>query len=83
MARQPVRAPGDRRAGVEEWRHGAYRRTLRLPGGAGIADPGVAAALRRLGVAAARAERWRLDRAYAVQHLWALGDHAVNRLPAG
>ena len=46
-------------------------------------DLGVAAALRRLGITAVRAERWRPYRAYAVQHLWALGDHAVNRLPAG
>jgi AraC family transcriptional regulator, regulatory protein of adaptative response / DNA-3-methyladenine glycosylase II len=46
-------------------------------------DLGVAAALRRLGVTAARAQRWRPYRAYAVQHLWALGDHPVNRLPAG
>jgi AraC family transcriptional regulator of adaptative response / DNA-3-methyladenine glycosylase II len=29
----------------------------------------------------ARAERWRPWRAYAVQHLWALGTHAVNQLP--
>jgi AraC family transcriptional regulator of adaptative response / DNA-3-methyladenine glycosylase II len=29
----------------------------------------------------AHAERWRPWRAYAVQHLWALGDHPVNRLP--
>ncbi|HUR51818.1 MAG TPA: DNA-3-methyladenine glycosylase 2 family protein [Mycobacteriales bacterium] len=28
-----------------------------------------------------RAERWRPWRAYAVQHLWALGDHPVNHLP--
>ncbi|MEA2123950.1 MAG: AraC family transcriptional regulator [Solirubrobacteraceae bacterium] len=27
-------------------------------------------------------ERWRPYRAYAVQHLWALGDHAINRMPA-
>ena len=27
------------------------------------------------------ARRWRPWRAYAVQHLWGLGDHAVNRLP--
>jgi AraC family transcriptional regulator of adaptative response / DNA-3-methyladenine glycosylase II len=30
----------------------------------------------------ARAEVWRPWRAYAVQHLWATGEHAVNRLPA-
>lgn len=29
-----------------------------------------------------RAERWRPWRAYAVQYLWATGDHAVNRIPA-
>ncbi len=29
------------------------------------------------------AERWRPWRAYAVQHLWAVGDHAVNHLPGG
>ncbi len=29
----------------------------------------------------AHAERWRPWRAYAVQHLWALGDHPVNQLP--
>jgi AraC family transcriptional regulator, regulatory protein of adaptative response / DNA-3-methyladenine glycosylase II len=46
-------------------------------------DLGVAAALRRLGVGPAHADRWRPYRAYAVQHLWAMGDHAVNRLPAG
>ncbi|WP_215544741.1 DNA-3-methyladenine glycosylase 2 [Amycolatopsis sp. CA-230715] len=30
---------------------------------------------------AAHAERWRPWRAYAVQYLWATGDHAINRLP--
>jgi len=29
----------------------------------------------------AHAERWRPWRAYAVQHLWALGSHPVNQLP--
>jgi AraC family transcriptional regulator of adaptative response / DNA-3-methyladenine glycosylase II len=29
-----------------------------------------------------RAQRWRPWRAYAVQHLWATGEHAVNRMPA-
>lgn len=42
-------------------------------------DLGVAAALKRLG--APDPERWRPYRAYAVQHLWATSDHAVNRLP--
>jgi AraC family transcriptional regulator of adaptative response / DNA-3-methyladenine glycosylase II len=32
---------------------------------------------------AAASAPWRPWRAYAVQHLWATGDHAVNRMPAG
>ncbi|NHN55356.1 DNA-3-methyladenine glycosylase 2 family protein [Calidifontibacter sp. DB0510] len=44
-------------------------------------DLGVAAALRQLHRTARDAERWRPYRAYAVQHLWALGDHEVNDLP--
>ena len=50
-------------------------------------DLGIVAAARSLGLpdkptpltAASRA--WRPWRSYAVQHLWATGDHAVNRLP--
>ena len=54
-----------------------------LPG-----DLGVAAAGRTLGFGEGRtllthAERWAPYRAYAVQHLWAVGDHAVNTLPTG
>ncbi len=51
-------------------------------------DLGVVGAARTLGLPAtpaalARAsEAWRPWRAYAVQHLWATGDHAINRLPA-
>jgi AraC family transcriptional regulator of adaptative response / DNA-3-methyladenine glycosylase II len=30
----------------------------------------------------AHSEAWRPWRAYATQHLWATGDHAVNRMPA-
>jgi AraC family transcriptional regulator of adaptative response / DNA-3-methyladenine glycosylase II len=51
------------------------------------ADLGVRAAARRLGVPATPAAlahhsaAWRPWRAYAVQYLWATGDHAVNRLP--
>ncbi|MBW8487016.1 AlkA N-terminal domain-containing protein [Actinomadura parmotrematis] len=54
-----------------------------LPGDLGIRAaakaldlPATPAALTR------RAAAWRPWRAYAVQHLWATGDHAVNRLPA-
>jgi AraC family transcriptional regulator, regulatory protein of adaptative response / DNA-3-methyladenine glycosylase II len=39
--------------------------------------PGTPAALTR------RAAAWRPWRAYAVQYLWATGDHAINRMPAG
>jgi len=50
-------------------------------------DLGVVGCARALGLPAgagllAHAERWRPWRAYAVQHLWAVGDHAVNSLPA-
>ncbi len=44
-------------------------------------DLGVRAALAALGLTVRDAERWRPWRAYAVQHLWALGDHAINVLP--
>ena len=49
-------------------------------------DLGVVVAARALGLGQgrallARAERWAPYRAYAVQHLWAVGDHAVNHLP--
>ena len=49
-------------------------------------DLGVRLATRALGLSAgalrARAARWAPYRAYAVQHLWAVGDHPINRLPA-
>ncbi len=50
-------------------------------------DLGVRAAAARLGLPgtpaalARRSARWRPWRAYAVQYLWATGDHEVNRLP--
>lgn len=52
-------------------------------------DLGVVKAAHALGLPstpaalAAASAAWRPWRAYAVQHLWATGDHAVNRLPAG
>lgn len=52
-------------------------------------DLGVIKAARALGLPAtpaaldAASAVWRPWRAYAVQHLWATGDHAGNRLPAG
>jgi len=52
------------------------------------ADLGIRLAARELGLPAtpaaltARAAAWRPWRAYAVQYLWATGDHAINRLPA-
>ncbi|MDQ2726387.1 MAG: helix-turn-helix domain-containing protein [Actinomycetota bacterium] len=50
-------------------------------------DLGVIGAARILGLPStpaaleAASSAWRPWRAYAVQHLWATGDHAVNRLP--
>ncbi len=50
-------------------------------------DLGVVRAAQRLGLPSTPAaleqvsQAWRPWRAYAVQHLWATGDHAVNRLP--
>jgi AraC family transcriptional regulator of adaptative response / DNA-3-methyladenine glycosylase II len=52
-------------------------------------DLGVRAAARALQLPATPAAltryavRWRPWRSYAVQYLWAVGDHAINRLPAG
>ncbi len=51
-------------------------------------DLGVRLAAGRLGLPTSpgaltrRAEAWRPYRAYAVQHLWATGDHPVNRMPS-
>ncbi len=49
-------------------------------------DLGVVVLARQLGLPEGRAlvehaQRWRPWRAYAVQHLWAVGAHAVNSLP--
>jgi AraC family transcriptional regulator of adaptative response / DNA-3-methyladenine glycosylase II len=52
-------------------------------------DLGVRAAARQLGLPGTpaaltrRSAAWRPWRAYAVQYLWATGDHAINRIPAG
>ncbi len=63
-------------------------RALGDPDAFPVADLGVVRAARNLGLPTTPAalavvsERWRPWRAYAVQHLWAAGDHAINRLPA-
>jgi AraC family transcriptional regulator, regulatory protein of adaptative response / DNA-3-methyladenine glycosylase II len=50
-------------------------------------DLGVRAAARQLGLPTtpaaltSRSSAWRPWRAYAVQYLWATGDHAINRIP--
>jgi AraC family transcriptional regulator of adaptative response / DNA-3-methyladenine glycosylase II len=52
-------------------------------------DLGVRAAARTLGLPGTpaaltrRSAGWRPWRGYAVQYLWATGDHAINRIPAG
>jgi AraC family transcriptional regulator, regulatory protein of adaptative response / DNA-3-methyladenine glycosylase II len=52
-------------------------------------DLGVSAAARQLGLPGTpaaltrRSAAWRPWRGYAVQYLWASGDHAINRIPAG
>jgi AraC family transcriptional regulator of adaptative response / DNA-3-methyladenine glycosylase II len=52
-------------------------------------DLGVRLAARQLGLPVTpaaltgRAAGWRPWRAYAVQYLWATGDHAINRMPPG
>ena len=50
-------------------------------------DLGIKAAAAALGLGGpsavtARSAAWRPWRAYATQHLWATGDHAINRMPA-
>ena len=51
-------------------------------------DLGVRLAARELGLPTTpagltgRAAAWRPWRAYAVQYLWATGEHAINQLPA-
>jgi AraC family transcriptional regulator of adaptative response / DNA-3-methyladenine glycosylase II len=51
-------------------------------------DLGVRLAARSLGLPASpaaltkRAAAWRPWRSYAVQYLWATGEHPINRLPA-
>ncbi|MDX6218210.1 MAG: AraC family transcriptional regulator [Frankiales bacterium] len=44
-------------------------------------DLGITQALKALGPV--EPDRWRPWRAYAVQHLWALGDHPINQMPGG
>jgi AraC family transcriptional regulator of adaptative response / DNA-3-methyladenine glycosylase II len=53
-----------------------------------VTDLGVRGAARDLGLPAPpgalteHSAAWRPWRAYAVQYLWAAGEHAVSRLPA-
>ena len=54
-----------------------------LPTDLGVATLAPLAGLPTGAALVARAERWRPWRAYAVQHLWALGTHPVNDFPGG
>ncbi|MCA1782535.1 MAG: AlkA N-terminal domain-containing protein [Dermatophilaceae bacterium] len=74
-------------AGIGPWTVGTIAmRGLGDPDAFIHADLGVLSAAASLGLATpaqvtARADRWRPWRAYAVQHLWALGSHPINDLP--
>lgn len=54
-----------------------------LPTDLGVASLAPLAGLPTGAALVARAERWRPWRAYAVQHLWALGTHPINDFPGG
>jgi AraC family transcriptional regulator of adaptative response / DNA-3-methyladenine glycosylase II len=54
-----------------------------LPTDLGVATLAPLAGLPSGKALVARAERWRPWRSYAVQHLWALGDHPINDFPGG
>ncbi len=64
-------------------------RALGDPDAFPASDLGVRAAARHTGLPPtsaaliSRAAAWRPWRSYAVQYLWATGDHAINRLPVG
>ncbi|MCW2601325.1 MAG: transcriptional regulator AraC family protein [Frankiales bacterium] len=54
-----------------------------VPTDLGVVKLAAAVGLPRGAGLVTHAERWRPWRAYAVQHLWALGNHPVNQLPGG
>jgi AraC family transcriptional regulator of adaptative response / DNA-3-methyladenine glycosylase II len=64
-------------------------RALGDPDAFAAGDLGIRIAARHLGLPATpaaltrRALPWRPWRAYAMQYLWATGDHAINRIPPG
>lgn len=76
-------------AGIGPWTvESIAMRALGDPDAFIATDLGIKLAARSLGLPASpkdlidRASAWRPWRAYAVQYLWAAGDHAINRLPA-
>jgi AraC family transcriptional regulator of adaptative response / DNA-3-methyladenine glycosylase II len=83
-----ARARLDELAGIGPWTTETIAmRALGDPDAFLAGDLGVQQAATALGLPAPpgalteRARRWRPWRAYAVQHLWGTGDHAINRLP--
>jgi AraC family transcriptional regulator of adaptative response / DNA-3-methyladenine glycosylase II len=85
---EAVRALADL-PGVGPWTVGVIAmRALGDPDAFVTADLGVRLGAQALGLPTQpgalteHAKRWRPWRAYAVQHLWGTGDHAINRLPA-
>jgi AraC family transcriptional regulator of adaptative response / DNA-3-methyladenine glycosylase II len=87
--RQAARAQLSAQPGLGPWSvETIAMRALGDPDAFLATDLGVVTQARAAGLPAGRgliahAERWRPWRAYAVQHLWALGDHPVNTLPGG
>lgn len=84
-----VRAALDELPGIGPWTIETVAMRALADGDAFIpTDLGVRATAAALGLPStpaalvARAEAWRPCRAYAVQHLWATGEHAVNVMPA-
>jgi AraC family transcriptional regulator of adaptative response / DNA-3-methyladenine glycosylase II len=74
--------------GIGPWTVGTIAmRALGDPDAFVAGDLGVRAALATLGLPTSgralteRTSRWRPWRAYAVQYLWAVGDHPINHLP--
>jgi AraC family transcriptional regulator of adaptative response / DNA-3-methyladenine glycosylase II len=84
-----ARAQLSQLAGIGPWTiESIAMRALGDPDAFVATDLGIRIAAEKLGLSSKpkdlndRSAAWRPWRAYAVQHLWATGEHAINRLPA-